>query len=222
MNKMIKKSLLLILIATILIAPSSALMQAHAQEEGPPPIIINLPSTSTLSYDAYSTGTTPPTLPYGIPSPIPIPDPQLPALPGLYGDYWAVIVTGGSLNGLAKVGVPYDPTGLTLCQQRHLGLFIGDPVDFTGDGTVNLQDLILMVQAVQSGTYNPMYDLNHDGVVNFADLIIFLQFFFHGLVVNQNGHLVRLPWMDITAYVDTTNHYVYGYTDHFSGFGCHH
>jgi len=115
---------------------------------------------------------------------------------------------------------------MTIEQQRHLRLCIGDPVDFNGDGTVGRDDIAMIRQVIKSGVYNPYYDINHDGLVNEEDLDIVQQFAHHGLIVHpghdcNNKPEGRLPWLDITTYVDTVNHYVWGETDHFSGFGVH-
>jgi len=236
MNKTIKKSMLLILIATMLIAPSIAMMQAHAQRT-PEPVIVTLPPGSKATFIIVEWGSTPPILFGGVgpgvgdvgPSVQPnlIGQVQLPPLPGIRGNYYEVRITGntgGQIGGRAEVCVHYDPTGLTLWQQKNLRLFIGDPVDLNLDGTVNALDIIIMLKAIQSGANDPRYDINHDGVVNFADLLIVLQFVTRGLIVNQGTRCfsqARLPWMDITSRVDTINHYVCGFTDHFSGFGIH-
>lgn len=158
----------------------------------------------------------------------PLPPPsgwvQLPPLPGIIGFYYDVSVSA-PITGQVQVCVHYDPDLLPLgTDPKNLRLFIGDPVDFNGDGTVNGQDIALMQGAIKNGVYNPRYDINHDGNVDKADLLIVKQFASHGLIVNQgqNGlSQARLPWLDITTYVDTTNYYVYGVTDHFSGFAIH-
>jgi hypothetical protein len=229
MNKIIKKSMLLILIATILIAPSMAIMPTHAVESQPPPVIVTIfPPTSNLEVLISSGSSTPPSFFFGGdgegPGAVPLQAygiVTLPELPGLLGFYYEVSVVNFAPFSLAEVCVHYDPTGMTLKQQKNLRLFIGDPVDFNTDGTVNVQDIVLMLKAIQSGAYDPRFDINHDGFVNFADLAIVVQFATRGLIVNQGGCLVRLPWMDITACVDTVNHYVCGFTGHFSGFGIH-
>ena len=150
---------------------------------------------------------------------------QLPPLPGIIGLYYVVSIIEGSFSGQVQICVHYDPASLPPgTNPENLRLFIGDPVDFNGDGTVNGQDIALMQKAIKSGIYNPRYDINHDGKVDNADLLIVKQFASHGLIVNQgrNGlSQARLPWLDITTYVDTTNHYVCGVTEYFSGFGIH-
>jgi hypothetical protein len=240
MKNAVKRIFLTILIATILIAPSMAMMQAHASEtppQPPDPVIVTLPAGSQTTFFIKDWGTQPPILfesegpgPGDVtPSVQPslLVQVQLPPLPGIKGNYYEVRVTGdtgGLLGGKAQVCVHYDPTGMTLKQQKNLRLFIGDPVDLNGDGTVNVLDVIIMLKAIQSGANNPRYDMNHDGVVNFADLLIVVQFATHGLLVNQGRDCdgqIRLPWMDITSRVDTVNHYVCGFTGHFSGFGVH-
>lgn len=146
-------------------------------------------------------------------------------LPGIIGVYYDVSIISGSFSGLVRICVHYDPALLppgTNPQNLHLCIY--DPVDFNGDGTVNGQDIAQMQKEIKRGDNDPRYDINHDGKVDNADLLIVKQFASHGLIVNQgqNGlSQARLPWLDITAYVDTTNHYVCGVTDHFSAFGMH-
>jgi hypothetical protein len=232
LNKTIKKSTLLILIATMLIASSMSLTQVHARGEitGPqptgdfylfPPIpnLVNVISSSD-----------PPSVGRGEIGALPVsPDVisgfQTYPLPGIKTQYWFVFYsTSSTISGQEEVFVHYNPTGMSKDQQRHLRLCIWDPVDFNLDGTVNALDVILMLKAIQSGANDPWFDINHDGVVNFADLIIVVQFATRGIIVNQGGGCsgqVRLPWMDITSGVDIVNHYVYGFTGHFSGFGIH-
>jgi hypothetical protein len=141
-------------------------------------------------------------------------------LPNIKTLYW--YVSSDPFSGRVEVFVQYDPDGMSLCQQKHLRLFMWDPVDFNLDGIVNGQDIAMMLQAIKSGTYQSDFDINDDGFVNNADLLIVWQFASFGLLANS-GHCGlrqdRLPWLDITAGVDTANHYVYGFTGHFSVFG---
>ena len=234
MNKTIKKSMLLILIATMLMASSMSIMQVHARGE----ITRPQPTGDFYLYPPI------PSLVYFISSPDPpsvggggigaqllssdrLTGFQTYPLPGILQPpkYWFVnYLTDSTISGQEEVFVHYDPKGLSECQQRHLRLCIWDPVDFNLDGTVNALDVILMVKAIQSGANDPWFDINHDGSVNFADLLIVVQFATRGIIVNQGGGCsgqVRLPWMDITLGVDIVNHYVYGFTGHFSGFGVH-
>lgn len=145
----------------------------------------------------------------------------LPPLPGTaQGTYYDITVTG-TFDGKVKVCVPYDPE---LFPNPHL--YIGDPVDFNHDGTVNGQDIAAMQKAIKSGANDPTFDINHDHKVNNADLLIVKDYASHGLIVNQGQNGVqqaRLPWMDITVGQEIVNgiYYVCGETDHFSGFGVH-
>jgi hypothetical protein len=217
MNKTIKKSILLILIATMLIASSASLMQVQACAITKPTptgeFYIYPPNSNVYSYSSSSA----PSLGEEDGDPIYY-------LPSIITPYWYVsyITYQYAFSGREEVFVHYDPTGMTPCQQKHLRLYIYDPVDFNLDGIVNRQDIALMQQAIKSGTNPDEFDINHDGFVNNADLRIVMQFASDGLIANP-GHCGvpqgRLPWLDITAGVDTTNHYVYGFTDHFSCFG---
>ena len=239
MNRTIKKSILLILIAAMLVASSMSITGVHAQ--GKSPFIYFVPPIDSLAtyYGSYN----PPTS-FGYPPPgegggvgtevqpailgssIPYREYPLPniAPPYPYLYYYVLYFPGQVISGRVEVFVPYDYTCMSRDQQKHLRLCIYDPVDFNYDGTVNAQDIVLIVKAIQSGSSDPKFDINHDGLVNCADLLIVAQFATRGLLANQGGGCsgwVRLPWMDITAGVDLVRHYVYGFTDHFSGFGVH-
>ena len=183
MKSVAKKVFLTILIVMMLIG-SSFMMMARACEGYPGGLILNgLPSGV---YAEVSYGTTPPTFYFGdeespslqlqsyttvLPTSI-----TLPVLPNIRSFYFSVLLYGASFSGKVEVGVPYDPTGLTLRQQQKLRLYMGDPVDFNGDGTVNGKDIALMQCAIRSRTYNPMFDINHDGLINKADLRIVKEF----------------------------------------------
>jgi hypothetical protein len=225
MSNIAKKTLLITLIATMLISSSMTVLQAHACE----PVKLTFPPGSNAEAE-ISASEDPPIFIFGggeerasvqLLSPLLIV--QLPVLPGIVGLYYNVIVTG-TFDGQVRVCVHYDPTGMTPQQEKNLRLFIGDPVDFNGDGTVNGQDIALMQKAIKSGANDPRYDINHDTIVNNADLLIVKQFASNGLIVNKGRNglgQARLAWMDITIGIDTENHYVCGVTDHFSGFGVH-
>jgi len=43
--------------------------------------------------------------------------------------------------------------------------------DINGDGFVNIQDVILLVNSILSGQTNPLGDINNDGLVNILDVI---------------------------------------------------
>jgi hypothetical protein len=239
MNSVIKKVFLATLITAMLIAivPSMTMVKAQYQSIGD--VLVAFPSgtpTTTYAYSAYETTPTSyyypssvytltPPFEYGDPPSAQPADPTpgivtLPSLPSNTEGYYLVQIFG-SFKGFATVYVPYNPALYPNCKPR---LCVGDPVDFTGSGVVNLVDVILMLQAIkmfQSGTLSPNgiaeFDLNHDGVVNCADLQIVLQYLFFGLP----AHGGRLPWMDITVGWTEIGgtYYVVGVTDHFSVFG---
>jgi len=149
------------------------------------------------------------------------PPESLPPIPGVTGLYYDVQVVG-AVSGNTTVCVHYDDTGLTPEQEQSLRLYIGDPVDFNGDGTVNGNDVSLIQKAMLSGIYSSTFDVNHDGKVDDADLKIVQQYASQGLLIpGSDGTQTRLPWMDITISIDTVNNLIYGVTDHFSAFGIH-
>ena len=44
--------------------------------------------------------------------------------------------------------------------------------DINGDGTLNIQDIILIVTMVLSGDYTSLADMNEDGIVNILDVVL--------------------------------------------------
>jgi hypothetical protein len=137
-----------------------------------------------------------------------------PPLTGIIGPYFNIEVTA-IFEGNVLVGIRYDDTGMTWCQEKRLRLYIctgEDPLgDVNHDGIVNLKDIFLITSALgtQPGDrrWKPDCDLNNDGHVNLKDLCIALKNFGQSF------------WDDITQYVDIENNIVYGDTDHFSIFG---
>jgi hypothetical protein len=238
MNSVLKKVILATLITAMLLAIAPSMTTVRAQGFGPVMVVFPAGTPSTTYAYSYS-DPTPTTYYYSssvfTPPPYVSEDPPsaqsadigysvtLPSLPGITSEGYYLVQVFGSFTGFATVYVPYNPADFPNGKPR---LCIGDPVDFTGNGVVNLADVALMLQAIKSfqrGTLTAAgiaeFDLNHDGVVNLADLQIVLQYLFFGLP----AHGGRLPWMDITVgyYYDssTSTYYVVGVTDHFSLFG---
>ena len=46
--------------------------------------------------------------------------------------------------------------------------------DLNGDGMINIQDLIILVNMILANEYSTIADLNEDGVVNILDIIIYV------------------------------------------------
>ena len=46
--------------------------------------------------------------------------------------------------------------------------------DLNGDGMINIQDLIILVNMILDGEYSTIADLNEDGIVNILDIIIYV------------------------------------------------
>ena len=150
-----------------------------------------------------------------------------PLLPGIDGitPYFEFVIVEGSFSGEVLVTVHYDDTGLTADQEQNLRLYVGNPVDFDRDGTVNGNDIALIQAEAKSG--NPdldTYDLNNDHVVDTFDINIVKEYANSGLIVNpgqDNAGEFRLPWLDITlGEPDTVNNIIYGSTWHLSLFRC--
>ena len=48
--------------------------------------------------------------------------------------------------------------------------------DVNGDQTVNIQDIILIINLILAGDYNSLGDLNSDNTVNILDVVILVNF----------------------------------------------
>ena len=55
-----------------------------------------------------------------------------------------------------------------LLEEYYVQSILGD---FNGDGTVNVQDIVLTVNLVMSSGYNGAVDLNSDGIINVLDIV---------------------------------------------------
>ena len=45
--------------------------------------------------------------------------------------------------------------------------------DLNGDGTIDVLDIIMLVNLILFGEYNSNADLNEDGVINILDIVIY-------------------------------------------------
>jgi hypothetical protein len=147
-------------------------------------------------------------------------DLDLYSLGEVYSPYFTVSIENNQLTGKVTLIIGYDDEGLTPEQEQNLRLYMSDPVDFNGDGTVNGNDVNMLIEAIHVNDDSQKYDINHDGDVNIIDLNIVKDYANGGLLVpaSNNGQW-RLPWLDITIDIDTEKNLIYGATDHFSGFG---
>jgi hypothetical protein len=138
----------------------------------------------------------------------------------LIGLYYEISITA-DYTGDINIVMSYTPIGTSISTRCHrpqpgsIRLLRYDPLptDVDKDGRVDWKDVRRVLKAmdscVGSRRYDPACDINHDGVVNYKDLL---------LVMKDLG---KSAWTDITTFVDTTNHLVYGETGHFSGIGVH-
>ena len=55
-----------------------------------------------------------------------------------------------------------------LLEEYYVQSILGD---FNGDGTVNVQDIVLTVNLVMNSGYNGAVDLNSDGIINVLDIV---------------------------------------------------
>ena len=55
---------------------------------------------------------------------------------------------------------------------QTVGGTVYDDGDLNMDGTVNILDVVSMVNVVLNGEENDMADLNNDGVINILDIIL--------------------------------------------------
>jgi hypothetical protein len=134
-----------------------------------------------------------------------------------------------SLNdGQVKVTLFYSDSDIPATGEGSMRLFIGNPVDFNEDGTVNGNDVNEIMNAVQNnykiGDVDPShakYDVNGDGVINNTDVAIVKEYANSGIVIDAGKYdwgQVRIPWIDITAGQDQANNMIWGYTWHLSLF----
>jgi hypothetical protein len=144
-------------------------------------------------------------------------------LPGLNGvTPFFEIEVEGSLPGVVTVTIHYEDIFPGEDEERKLRLYIGNAVDFTGDGTVNGNDVALFQEFEKSGSYDELFDLNHDGTVNIFDERIVKEYANSGLVVspgNDEAGQFRIPWIDITLEVIPAENIIIGETWHLSIFG---
>jgi hypothetical protein len=124
------------------------------------------------------------------------------------------IKTTAKFSGNVTIGIAYpdpDADPGTPTQMLRTEIVAGD---VNLDGVVNAKDLLLILKAVGtrpgSRLWNPNCDLNHDNRINALDLLIALK-----------NYGKTSQWTDITWYVDTVNHIIYGRTTHFSIIGIH-
>jgi len=127
------------------------------------------------------------------------------------GPVWSITTTA-KFSGNVTVGIAYpDPDPGTPTQMLRTDIVSGD---VNLDGVVNAKDLLLILKAMEtrpgSPRWNPNCDLNHDNRINGLDLLIALK-----------NYGKTSQWIDITWYVDTENHIIYGRITHFSIIGIH-
>ena len=160
----------------------------------------------------------------------------VPPLPdGILTTPYIELLITGTPTGTSTIEFHYVDTGLTIQQERKLRLYMsGHCVDFNCDGTINGQDLTIIQKGIangETGIETPCgkqltFDLNNDEQYNDFDLNIVKAFMSKGLVINQiddpayhtDRSEARLPWLDITTYVDTDANIIYGETWFFSIF----
>jgi hypothetical protein len=146
----------------------------------------------TAAGSTTATNSTPPTPPSGM---------------KLIGSYYEINITAGYTGNITII-MSYDPeSNLVLLRYDALA------TDVNKDSKVDWRDIcrVLMALGSRSGSrrYDAACDINHDGVVNCKDLLA---------VMKDFG---KSAWTNITTFVDTTNHLIYGETGHFSGIGVH-
>lgn len=152
----------------------------------------------------------------------------LPSIDGVT-PYFEIVITQGTFSGNIVVAVHYDDIEMSLDEEQNLRLYIGNPVDFDNNGTVNGND-IAAIQEAEKSEFNVLnnlpvelqkFDLNHDGIIDIFDVNIVKDYANSGLIVNpgqDDAGQFRIPWIDITTWVDDVNNIVYGETWHLSVF----
>ena len=198
------------------VAPYTRIGNLQVTQENAQPIIISLTLSDGSQLDASIQILTKDDLTGCIP-PLPL------GIAGEFTPYIEVTILE-NFEGTVVVRVSYeDKWEDDETFEETLKLYMGDCVDFNLDGTINGKDLAIIMKAIGSDL-DPMplkFDVNNDGDVNQDDVDIVKEYMTKGLIVNQglDGELqARLPWLEITTWVDPANNYIYGETDHFSIF----
>ena len=149
----------------------------------------------------------------------------VPMLPDGIGQYIQVEIIDGSFDGTVMVCIRYDQGTMTEEEEANLRLYMGDCVDFNLDGTINGQDLALILKGIRNHeTVSPMnvpFNVDNDEDVDEDDVNIVKEYMTNGLIVNLGLNDIiqaRLPWIDITLSVDIEANIICGETDHFSIF----
>ena len=90
-----------------------------------------------------------------------------------YYDSHALVILGYDSNYLGHIGV--SNLGITqknyirdLLEEHYQQSILGD---LNVDSTLNIQDIILMVNLILSNQQNPIADLNSDNIINVLDII---------------------------------------------------
>ncbi len=66
----------------------------------------------------------------------------------------------------ARLGYPSDPVLMKAIPDDSV------KGDVNGDGSINIQDIVVVVDFVAKGTYNATADMNGDGAVNIQDVVV--------------------------------------------------
>jgi hypothetical protein len=139
----------------------------------------------------------------------------------LIGSYYEINITAG-YTGNIEINMTYDLTGMSASMTKSMTYHPGGlrlmrydalATDVNKDSKVDLRDICRVLVALGSCSgsrrYDAACDINHDGVVNCKDLFAVMK------------DLGKSAWTNITTFVDTVNHLIYGETGHFSGIGVH-
>jgi hypothetical protein len=144
-------------------------------------------------------------------------------LPGFNGvTPFFEIEVEGSLSGVVTVTIHYEDIFPGEEEEEGFRLYIGNAVDFNGDGTVNGNDVALFQEFEKSKAYDKMFDLNNDGEVDILDENIVKEYANSGMIVspgNDDAGQYRIPWIDITTEVIPAENIIRGVTWHLSIFG---
>ena len=90
-----------------------------------------------------------------------------------YYDSHALIILGYDGNYLGHI----DASGLGTTQKNYIRDLLEEHYeqsilgDLNDDSTLNIQDIILMVNLILSSQQNPLADLNSDNIINVLDII---------------------------------------------------
>ena len=67
--------------------------------------------------------------------------------------------------------------------------------DLNGDGILNVQDVVIMINLILNGGYDPSGDMNNDGVIDITDMVVLM-----GIILGEESDEECVDVGDISGY----------------------